>query len=180
MDFHDDSSDLKTLLEEAGIDPMVGDCYCVASAIQKVIDPRLEYTAILCVKTSPYNDDIKHCMVRNLANGVFYDAEGAHDPREIASILSEYNVDDECIPDENGDFHDEDCVDERNYKDTEPRGFSCARKIEIVERIIRDNMPSWLKKQYDTSSSSRISVGREGISTTDPSHDASLKGCSRK
>lgn len=132
-------------LEENGIDPFLGDCFCVAMAIQKIIDPSRKFTALICIKKSSYGDfdDIAHCFVRDLERNVFYDASGVVWPDELMEILSNYNIDDECLPDEFGDFEDEYCTEDF------PRSLilkKCGKKITDSERIIREVSPGWIRE----------------------------------
>jgi hypothetical protein len=126
----------------------MGDCFCIAIAIQKIIDPEIKGTGIVCIRKSASRRGIAHCMVRNLNNGYFYDANGAHDPEEVREMLNDFDVDPDCFPNESGDFEDEWCFDEYSYKNERrwPREFSCGKKVQISEKIIRENMPDWLKK----------------------------------
>lgn len=130
------------LLESNGISPFLGDCFCVAGAIQKVIDKETSSTTILCVRDDPYGK-IGHCMLENFQTGILYDADGEHLWNEAVDKFHEYT--DTCYADENGSFEEE-CVDELSWDDKFMEKKLCDGKIARVEKIMLENQPNWLKK----------------------------------
>lgn len=133
--------ELNAELEMAGIDPMHGDCYCFASALQKIVDEKKKRTEILCIKKKPHGE-ISHCMLVDLKNSLYYDAEGRKDREEAVDKFDEDA--DECHSDENGDY-EEGCYDTHGYSNEFMAKKYCKEgKIGIIERITREVSPSWL------------------------------------
>ena len=129
----------KENLEAEGIDPFVGDCLCVASALQKVVDPDIQFTGISCVLKRPYGN-IGHCMLQDLNNGEYYDADGKHDYDEAMAKFEDFT--EGCW----GNLEDEDCWEYTDYDDGRMIEKICDTRVEKIEEIIRNQPPKWLEE----------------------------------